>query len=300
MTDHHCLIGIDIGGTKTSVQISGCCPADRRSTTVPTAVGNPSSVLRGTITVVESLLSGCPGVVLGGLGVGVPGQVDPVHGTVRLAGNLGIWAEAFALGPALSRHFDVPVSIENDVRATALGLHARAGRPKPPTLTYLAIGTGLAAGTVIAGHLFRGSRGIAGEIGQIISGERDDTFTTIEAEITDHDLVEHAARVGLERSAYLRTHAPDIMLTLAGAVNTIFMAYDPDLLVVGGGVGTAPGFFDSLMDSVQIIRSRSAVAKEFLDPGRITVLAPDDSIATESALVLAAQAEASALAAVGA
>ena len=47
------------------------------------------------------------------------------------------------------------------------------------------------------------------------------------------------------------------------------------------------------MNSVQSIRSRSAVASEFLNPNRITVLAPDDPIATESALVLAAQAVAS-------
>ena len=83
------------------------------------------------------------------------------------------------------------------------------------------------------------------------------------------------------------------MLILAGAVNTIFMAYDPEALVVGGGVGTAPGFFDALVDSVQIIRDRSAIANEFLDPGRMTVLAPGDPIATESALVLAEQAVAS-------
>ena len=176
-------------------------------------------------------------------------------------------------GPGLGQSFRLPVAIENDVRATALGLYARAGEPKPLTLTYLAIGTGLSVGTVIGGRLFRGSRGIAGEIGQIILGKCADGLSTIEIEIANPDLVARAADVGLERSAYLRTHAPDIMFTLAGVVNTIFMAYDPDSLVIGGGVGTAPGFFDALMDSVQIIRSRSAVANEFLDPGRITVLA---------------------------
>ena len=300
MTDHLCLIGIDIGGTKTSAQIKGCRSANPRTVTVPTAVGSPSSLLQGTVAVIESLLLDCPGTSLGGLGIGVPGQINPVLGTVRLAGNLGIWTEAFALGPALGSHFGVPVAIENDVRATALGLYARAGEPKPLTLTYLAMGTGLSVGTVIGGRLFRGSRGIAGEIGQIILGKCADGLNTIEIEIANPDLVARAADVGLERSAYLRTHAPDIMFTLAGVVNTIFMAYDPDSLVIGGGVGTAPGFFDALMDSVQIIRSRSAVANEFLDPGRITVLASDDPIATESALVLAAQAEASAKAAIGA
>lgn len=300
MTIHRCLIGIDIGGTKTSAQASGCSSTDPRTITVPTTVGSPNSVLRGTIDVIESLLSDASRPTLSGLGIGVPGQIDPTLGTVCLAGNLGIGTEAFALGPALSGHFGVPVTIENDVRATALGLYARARDPKPSTLTYLAIGTGLAAGTVIEGRLFRGSRGVAGEIGQIIIDEHAGTLNTIENEIANPDLVARAASLGLERSAYLRTHAPDIMLMLAAAVNTIFMAYDPDSLVIGGGVGTAPGFFGALMNSVQIIRSRSAVANQFLKPNRITVLAPDDPIATESALVLAAQAEASTRAAIGA
>ena len=86
------------------------------------------------------------------------------------------------------------------MRATALGLYARAEDPKPSTLTYLAIGTGISAGTVIGGRLFRGSRGIAGEIGQIILDERAGGLNTIEIEIANPDLVAHAAELGLERS----------------------------------------------------------------------------------------------------
>lgn len=293
MSDRPCLVGVDIGGTKTSAQVVGGSRARSRIIRVPTAVGSPRRVLDGTIDVIETLLADCRGFALDGLGIGVPGQVDPKLGTVRLAGNLGIGAEALDLGPALSSHFGVPTAIENDVRATALGLYTRADEPRPSTLTYVAIGTGVAAGTVIDGRLLRGAGGIAGEIGQVMVGERAGMITTIETEAANPELVAHAARAGLERSAYLSVHAPDVMLILACAVNTIFMAYDPEALVVGGGVGTAPGFFDALMDSVQIIRDRSAIANELLDPGRMTVLAPGDPIATESALVLAAQAVAS-------
>lgn len=294
------LIGVDIGGTKTSAQAVGWSPAESRTITVPTAAGSPRSVLNGTIDVIETLLADSPGSSLDGLGIGVPGQVEPILGTVRLAVNLGIGTEALDLGPALSSHFGVPTAIENDVRATALGLYTRADEPRPSTLTYLAIGTGVAAGTVIGGRLFRGAEGIAGEIGQIIVGERAGMIATIETEATNLDLVIDGPRAGLERSAYLSAHAPDIMLILAGAVNTIFMAYDPEALIIGGGVGTAPGFFNALMDSVQIIRNGSAVANAFLDPARMTVLSPGDPIATESALVLAAQAMASTKATIGA
>ncbi len=299
MSDRPCLIGVDIGGTKTSAQVVGSSPAASQPVRVATAVGSPTSVLAGTIDVIDSLLADTPQSALDGLGIGIPGQVDPLLGTVRLASNLGIGIEPFDLGPALSRHFGVPTAIENDVRATALGLYTRANKPRPTPLTYLAIGTGVAAGTVVDGRLLRGTGGIAGEVGQIIIGEHDGIATTIEAATADPCLVERAARAGLERSAYLSAHAPDVMLNLASAVNTIFMVYDPEVLVVGGGVGTASGFFDALLAAVQIIRDRSAIANELLDPRRMTVLAPDDPIATESALVLAAQAMASEKAVIG-
>lgn len=299
MSDRSCLIGVDIGGTKTSAQGVGCPPATSQPVRVPTAVGSPTSVLHGTIDFIDSLLADTPQSGLDGLGIGIPGQVDPLLGTVRLASSLGSGTEPFDVDPALSRHFGEPTAIENDVRATALGLCMRASKPRPSPRTYLAVGTGVAAGTVVDGRLLRGTGGIAGEVGQIIVGERDAIGTTIEAASTDPSLVERAARAGLERSAYLSAHALDAMLHLAEAVYTMFMAYDPEVLVVGGVVGTASGFFNALMDAVQTIRVRSAIASELLYPRRMTVLAPDDPIATESALVLAAQAMASEKAAIG-
>jgi glucokinase len=247
-------------------------------------------VLHGTIDVIESLLAATSCRSLDGLGIGVPGQVDPTRGTVRVARNLGIGREAFALGPALTNHFGVPVAIENDVRATALGLYRRAADPKPAILTYLSIGTGVAAGTVVSGRLFRGAGGVAGELGQVIVAEQADRIATIETEAASAEIVANANSAGLDRSTYLAAQAPGVMSVLAQAINTVFVAYDPDTLIIGGGVGTAPGFFETLMGSVQSIRDRSAIVREFLDPLRVTVLAPDDPIGTESALLLAEQA----------
>lgn len=290
MNDRRCLVGVDIGGTKTSARIS--CNSGRysRSLTVPTAVGTPESVLRGTIDVVESLVADSPDGELGGLGVGVPGKIDPTTGSVRVARNLGIGSTPFPLGPALTSHLRVPTAIENDVRAASLGLYSRATDPRPSTLTYLSIGTGVAAGTVVDGRLLRGAGGVAGEIGQIIVGERKGTIATIETESASVEIVAGAVDAGLDRSGYLVAHAHEVMSMLAEMINTIFLAYDPGVLIIGGGVGTAPGFFEALMDSVQGLRSRSDVVGEFLDPLRITVLAPDDPIGVESALLLAEQA----------
>ena len=255
--------------------------------------GSPESVLSGTIAVIESLLAYSPRLPLGGLGIGVPGQVDPVLGSVRLACNLGIGERPFLLRSALTDHFGVPTAIENDVRATSIGLYERALEPKPSILTYVSIGTGVAAGTVIDGHLLRGAGGTAGELGQIIVAERSGVVATVETEAATAKIIQEAALAGLDRSTYVIDHAPEVMSTLARMINTVFVTYDPDVLIIGGGVGTAPGFFKALMESVDTLRGRSRIVSEFLDPHRVTVLAPDDPIGTESALILAEQARSS-------
>lgn len=287
MTGNTYLIGVDIGGTNTRAQIDGGSPTHSRSAIVPTMVGSPDSVLRGTITLIESLLADSPPLPLGGLGVGVPGQVDPVLGSVRLARNLGIGEMPLVIGPALSDRFGVPVAIENDVRATSLGLYKRFPEPKPSILTYLSIGTGVAAGTVIDGHLLRGAGGTAGELGQIIVSERSRAIATVETETATAEIIEEAALAGLDRSTYLADHAPETMSILAKMINTVFVTYDPNVLIIGGGVGTAPGFFEALMGAVETLRKRSRIVAEFVDPLRVTVLAPEDPIGTESALLLA-------------
>ena len=190
MTGHRCLIGVDIGGTNTRAQIDGDSPTHSRSVIAPTMVGSTDSVLSGTIDIIESLLSDSPRLPLGGLGIGVPGQVDPVAGSVRLARNLGIGESPFLLRSALTDHFGVPAAIENDVRATSIGLYERASEPKPSILTYLSIGTGVAAGTVIDGHLLRGAGGTAGELGQIIVTDHSGAVATIETEAATAKIIE--------------------------------------------------------------------------------------------------------------
>jgi len=77
--------------------------------------------------------------------------------------NLGL--EGLELGAHLTDRFGRPVRVDNDVNAAALGAYHLLGHTG--SLAYLNLGTGLAAGFVLDGALWRGSRGAAGEIGHI-------------------------------------------------------------------------------------------------------------------------------------
>ncbi len=97
------------------------------------------------------------------LAVAVPSVVDPVGGRVRLVPALG-WSDV-PLGARLERRCGLPVLIENDVNALALGeLHHGAGEGHAHVL-YVSIARGIGAALVMGGELYRGAHAAAGEIG---------------------------------------------------------------------------------------------------------------------------------------
>lgn len=164
-TEQPTTLGIDIGGTKTQgIVLDGQARviADRRRRT---ATG-PAGVLATALAVARDCLqlAGVRQEHLGSVGVGIPGRVDHRTGVVSTAVNLGIGR--LELGSALSAELRVPVQVDNDVKATALGAadYLRAG---DADLTYLNLGTGVASATLIGGRLVRGDDNLAGEIGHV-------------------------------------------------------------------------------------------------------------------------------------
>jgi glucokinase len=77
--------------------------------------------------------------------------------------NLGV--HSLDLADRVNARLGVPVSVENDVKAAALGAAALSGAQG--SMAYLNLGTGVAAGIVVDGAIWRGSRGTAGEVGHL-------------------------------------------------------------------------------------------------------------------------------------
>jgi len=93
------------------------------------------------------------------------GAVDVASGRVEHAVNLGL--SGLDLGSEVAARLGRSVRVENDVNAAALGAFSLLGRTSSQSMAYLNLGTSLAAGLVLGGRLWRGSRGVAGEIGHI-------------------------------------------------------------------------------------------------------------------------------------
>lgn len=157
-------LGLDVGGTKTdavAVLPDGTIAGRVR---IPTGWG-ADAVVETVINAVTALSNEVSFSIesIASVGVGIPGLVDSEAGRVLHAVNLGV--ESLDLAAAAHRVIPVPFVIENDVKAAALG--AGALRGDASSMAYLNLGTGVAAGIVVDGKLWRGSRGIAGEVGHI-------------------------------------------------------------------------------------------------------------------------------------
>ena len=107
-----------------------------------------------------------------GLGVGVPGAVAGRHGLIRLAPNL-VWRnlpfqDLLTQGLASLGVKDLPIVVQNNYDAAALGEYQFGDHPAPDPLIYLGLGVGVGAGIVMGGQLFLGADGLAGEVGHSI------------------------------------------------------------------------------------------------------------------------------------
>ncbi|WOT36637.1 ROK family transcriptional regulator [Streptomyces coeruleorubidus] len=116
------------------------------------------------VTATEALPSGPllarAGSLLG-VGVALPGPLDHVRGVLHRVTGFPEW-DGFPLREALAERLGVPVVVDKDTNAAALGLAAGG---EGGSFAYLHLGTGLGAGLVIGGSVHRGARTGAGEFG---------------------------------------------------------------------------------------------------------------------------------------
>lgn len=160
-------VGIDLGATKIAgalVTDQGDIIATDQRLTHP--ADGPAAVLDQLAAVIDGLIAQAPTSVAG-VGIGSPGRVDPVSGTVRNAVNLG-WQEV-ALVPELQGRLaaDVPILVHKDANAEVLGeLYFGAGQGCRD-LVYLGLGTGLGGGVIVNGQLLLGDNLTASEMGHL-------------------------------------------------------------------------------------------------------------------------------------
>ncbi len=104
-----------------------------------------------------------------GIGIGIPGPVEFASGLPISPPIMPGW-DRYPIREFWSQYFDCPCYVDNDVNIMALGEHAKGLNFEIDNLIYIKIGTGIGAGIIYDGKLYRGSSGSAGDIGHFDVG----------------------------------------------------------------------------------------------------------------------------------
>lgn len=226
----------------------------------PTAPGDTGSLIASLRAGVRETADGEG--PLRAVGVSIANPVDPVsHDTVPLAGTP--FPEGL-LNPAtlIADLVPAPVLVDNDVNLAALAEHRLGRAAGAASFAYVYVGAGLGVGLYIGNRLIRGAHGLAGEIGYLPGaasgtlaadlaaagfGRPDAPSTDVAAVLA---LLEAADEAALERLA----------AGVGRAIVSVAAVVDPELVLLGGPVGTHPALLP---------RVRTLVADAFPGPTRV-------------------------------
>ncbi|TIR26338.1 MAG: ROK family protein [Mesorhizobium sp.] len=170
-------LAFDLGGTELRGALIG------RGGEVVARVSEPTMAEAGSETVIgriialaKKLLDDHPQAKVIGIGACAPGPLDPKAGIVIGPPTLSGWHNVPMID-ILSRQFGLPVRLENDANAAALGEWRFGAGRGAGSLVFVTVSTGIGGGVIADGHIYHGRRGLAAEIGHMtITGESDRCF----------------------------------------------------------------------------------------------------------------------------
>lgn len=309
------VLGVDIGGTKVAaalVDSSGASKKNARTRMI--TQGSAAEGTRAVFQAIDSILNSREGKAASAIGVSVPGWVDSRRGVLLGATNIPCWKD-FPLAAEIERRYALPVRIANDANVATLA-EARWGAGSPyRNIFYATLGTGIGTGMAFDGRLYEGRTGAAGEGGhntidihgpmcgcgkrgcievyasgtgiaraaqKRIKENEGGASRMLQlaggniAGITSENVAE-AARAGNPLARSILEDAADHLAIWIGNMVDLL---DPDVVILGGGVGR-------LMISYRE-RMRKLLDTWAINPGQRQVPIVEAHFGSESALVGAA------------
>lgn len=160
------ILGLDIGGTKTAVVVGNERGAVLHRRQFPTVPARGFAVVYSELTTQMRSVLEAPGCGVEVISVSIGGPLDVLNGIINSPPHLPGWDE-IPLKEKLEAEFHLPVLVEHDGNAGALAeWHFGAGRGFT-NIVFLTMGTGLGAGLILDGRIYRGTTDTAGELGHI-------------------------------------------------------------------------------------------------------------------------------------
>lgn len=266
--EHDFVLALDIGGTKVAAGVVGP-DGETRSFVVA-----PSRTERGPEAVLDDLFqlgrasvdeSGVPWTEITAVGIGCGGPLDAAEGILLAPPHLPGFRDV-PVAALAEQAFERPALLENDGTAAAAAEHRFGAGAGVRNMVYLTISTGVGGGAVIDGRLYRGAAGNGGEFGHVTVDWRGRVCRgcgrrgCLEAYVSGTSISERAlegmdvssslAALGsptaadvvsgaLAGDAYARSVWGETIEALACGLTSIVNLFEPELVVLGGGVTRA-------------------------------------------------------------
>lgn len=269
------VVAVDVGGTKSAVGLVDRWGQLQAVTAVPTPGREGRDRVLGTIADLigaAAVAAEAGGQRVLGVGIGTAGTVDVQRGCIVAAtDDLAGWAGTDVIGGV--RHLvtwtaDVPVSVLNDVSAHALGEWWTGAGAGCSSGLLAAVGTGIGGAVIAGARLWPGANGIAGRLGHVAAPEAAGRRCPcgcvghLEAVAAGPAIARrYQEEAGIEpgvdtRAVVARAEAGDptaqqVLAAAAGALGRalagLVAVFDPELVVVGGGMaGAGPCWWDPM------------------------------------------------------
>lgn len=288
-------IGVDLGGTKILAGVVGRDGTVVRRHERPTPQDTQEHVLAELEAAVEELLDDS----IAAIGFGAPSPIDQRRGVVVQCVNVPL-VDA-PLRDRMHTRFGLPVGLDNDANAAAIGeWRAGAGRGVDH-LVMLTLGTGLGGGVIAGGRPFRGANGAGVELGHVVivhdgrpcqgactgRGHLEPYVTGIAAGIAAQEAFGPGAdahrlvRLANEGDGTAREILAEIGRYLGSGLGSFANVFGPELMVIGGGFGVAA--WEYLMPTALEVMRREA-----LPPMRDVVRVVRAELGTAAGLIGAA------------
>ena len=208
-----------------------------------------------------------------GAGMGLPGPIDQSDGTVGSSAILPGWIGMTAAAE-MQKRLDIPVMVDNDANLGALAEAAFGAGRDAGDLVYLKVSSGIGAGLILNGRLYRGSAGLAGELGHVLVSPDG-----IVCRCGNRGCLETVAGTGALVDLLRRSHGDDITIegmleaaregdagcrrvihdagrALGSVAATLLNVLNPEMVIVGGHLAAAG---DVLLDGLRESISRAAL-----------------------------------------
>lgn len=269
-------LGVDIGGTKVAAGLVNDRGDILYKTRNPmNATQGAEEAVAAVCEAIDRTISENPGATVRAIGLSAPGSVDPRTGSVVMATNVPCWKN-FALAPLIADRYKLPSELHNDANAAGLAEAIWGSGAEFDCVFYATVGTGIGTAILFDRHVYLGRTGAAGEGGHMSinfdhrgprckcgkpgciellaagpgiatrarrkiesspSGEGRQLLDLVGGKVSDisGETVEHAWQAGDPLATEILEETADLIAIWLGNIVDFL---EPDVIVVGGGVGT--------------------------------------------------------------